>query len=73
MKHTRLAGGPSAGHPFSPDFRVLVYERRCWSSSSASLRRAAIWEEGEERAPVGRKGTGKVPGKTELGRSKDLD
>lgn len=65
MKHIGLAGGPSVSHPFSLDFRVFIYKRRHWSSSSALPSQSASWEEDEKRTPVGKKGIGKVLGKRE--------
>lgn len=63
MKHIRLAGGPLVSHPFSLDFRVFIYKRRHWSSSSALPSQSASWEEDEKRTQVGKKGIGKAPGK----------
>lgn len=65
MKHIRLAGGPLVSHPFSLDFRVFIYKRKHWSSSSALPSQSASWEEDEKRTPVGKKGIGKAPGKRE--------
>lgn len=64
MRHSGLAGGPSAGHPFSLTLGCSSTKGVGAAGLPGPLR-SANWEEDVKRAPVRRKGIQKVPGKRE--------